>query len=209
MKRYAIAKFHEPALKGKNRPMFIRKLVNNLRRSVKGTDVEEVWQGQMMIGLTMPEDADWPPIKTRIGDCFGVEKFFPARKVGQDLQEVRDILPAEMEGRKFETFRITAHRSDKRFPTTSDQINRELGDFVGTLTGARVNLKYPDLEIFIDVIQGAQPLADDDFSAVYVVRRQECVSRAPRGSHPVPGIANHIGILGILVAYTPNVSDVV
>lgn len=152
MKRYAIAKFHEPALKGKNRPMFIRKLVGNLRRSVKGTDVEEVWQGQMMIGLTMPDDADWPAIKTRIHDCFGVEKFFPARRVRQDLQEVRGILPAEIEGRKFETFRITAHRSDKRFPTTSDQINRELGDFVGGLTGARVNLKYPDLEIFIDVI---------------------------------------------------------
>ncbi|MDA0771213.1 MAG: tRNA 4-thiouridine(8) synthase ThiI [Chloroflexi bacterium] len=148
-----IVKFHELALKGKNRPMFIRKLVQNLRQSVQGTGVKKVWRGHMLVGMTMAEDADWPEISTRIRDCFGVAKFFPAHKVGLDLNEVKELLPYELSQRKFDSFRITAHRSDKRFPTHSSDINRDLGAFVQEKTGAAVKLKNPDLEIFLDIHQ--------------------------------------------------------
>lgn len=146
-----IIKFHELALKGKNRPMFIRRLARNLKQAVKGTGVKKVWIGHMLVGMTLAEDADWPEIKTRIRDCFGVAKFFPTHKLGLDLNEVKALLPAELKTRKFESFRISAHRSDKRFPARSSDINRDLGTFVQELTGAAVKLKNPDLEIFLDI----------------------------------------------------------
>jgi len=150
--KHAIVKFHELALKGKNRPMFIRKLVSNVRGSVVGTGVERVWQGHMLIGLNLSSDADWSEIQTRLKNCFGVAKFFPAHKVSRDVDSIRKILSEELPGRRFETFRISAHRSDKRFQITSSDLNRELGTFVIELTGAKVNLKFPDLEVFIDVL---------------------------------------------------------
>ena len=52
MKTYVIVKTHELALKGNNRPWFMRRLVDNLRVATKGTGVERVWQGHMMVGLT-------------------------------------------------------------------------------------------------------------------------------------------------------------
>ena len=146
-----IIKFHELALKGKNRPMFIRRLSRNLKQAVQGTGVKKVWQGHMLVGMTLSEGADWPEISTRIRDTFGVAKFFPAHKVGLDLNEVKALLPSELSQRRFETFRITAHRSDKRFPVRSSDINRDLGAFVQEQTGAAVKLKNPDLEIFLDV----------------------------------------------------------
>lgn len=150
--KHAIVKFHELALKGKNRPMFIRKLVSNVRNSVIGTGVERVWQGHMLIGLNLSEDADWSEIQIRLKNCFGVAKFFPAHKISRDVEAIKKILSEELPGRQFETFRISAHRSDKRFKITSSDLNRDLGTFVIELTGAKVNLKFPDLEVFIDVL---------------------------------------------------------
>ena len=151
-KRLVIVKFHEPALKGKNRPMFIRRLASNLRRSVKGAGVERVWQTHLMICLALRDDADWDTVRRRIGDCFGVAKYFLAYKVAADLDAVKHLLQSELAARQFKNFRITAHRSDKRFPIKSDQINREMGAYVQTLTNAPVRLKDPDLEISLDVL---------------------------------------------------------
>ena len=48
MKTHAIVKTHEAALKGKNRPMFMRRLADNLRRAVKGAGVDRVWLGHLI-----------------------------------------------------------------------------------------------------------------------------------------------------------------
>ena len=152
MKTCAIVKTHEIALKGRNRPWFMRRLADNLRRATKGAGVEEVWQGQMLVGLTLAEDVDWQLVKGRIKDCFGVAKFFQAYRLPHDLDQVKEVLPSLLESHTYGSFRITANRADKRFPVRSDEINRDLGTFVKDLSGARVDLTNPDLEIFIDVL---------------------------------------------------------
>ena len=152
MKIHVIVKFHELALKGKNRPMFVRALADNLRRASKGTGVERVWTGHMMVGLRLADEADWPLVQERVRDCFGVAKFFRAYKVRPELKEVKALLTSTLKDRSFKSFRITAKRADKRFPLTSPDINRELGAFVEQLTGAKVDLTRPDQEIFVDVL---------------------------------------------------------
>ena len=152
MKRLVIVKFHETALKGKNRPMFIRRLASNLRRAVKGARVQSVWQQHMMICMSLHDDADWDTVRQRVGDCMGVAKFYLANKVAPDLDAVKELLLSELPLHRFDTFRITAHRSNKRFPIRSGEINREMGSYVEELTGAKVRLKGADLEIFLDVV---------------------------------------------------------
>ena len=92
MKSYAIVKTHEIALKGKNRPWFMRRLADNLRRSTRGTGVSDVWMGQMLVGLTLRDDADWDLVESRIKDCFGVAKFFRAHRLPKDLDRVKEAL---------------------------------------------------------------------------------------------------------------------
>ena len=55
-KSHAIVKTHELALKGKNRPWFMRRLTDNLRIATKGAGVERVWRGQLMVGLTLSDE---------------------------------------------------------------------------------------------------------------------------------------------------------
>ena len=152
MKTYVIVKTHELALKGKNRPWFMRRLADNLRTATQGTGVERVWQRHLMVGLTLSKEDDWPEVKERVRDCFGVAKFFKSYSVPPDLENVKEVLATLLNGKSFASFRITANRADKRFPIRSDQINREMGQYVKDLTGASVNLTQPELQIFLDVL---------------------------------------------------------
>jgi thiamine biosynthesis protein ThiI len=151
LKSHAIVKTHELALKGKNRPWFMRKLTDNLRIATKGSGVERVWQGQLMVGLTLEDEDCWPEVKSRLKDVFGVAKFYKAYDLPQDLDGLKARLPELLEGRSFESFRITTNRADKRFPMNSKEVNRDLGAFVKDLTGAQVKLKGPDLSIYLDI----------------------------------------------------------
>ena len=152
MKTYVIVKTHELALKGNNRPWFMRKLVANLRTATKGSGVERLWQGHMMVGLTLKDEEAWPEVRDLVQDCFGVAKFFKSYSAPTDLEQVKTALSGLLESKSFDSFRITANRTDKRFPFKSDQINRDMGQYVKDLTGARVDLTHPDLQIHLDVL---------------------------------------------------------
>ena len=152
MKTHVIVKTHELALKGKNRPWFMRRLVDNLRSATRGAGVTRVWQGQLMVGLTLEDEEAWPLVKQRVRDCFGVAKFYKSYSVPLDLDRVKDMLASYLPGFEFESFRITANRADKRFPVKSPDINRDLGQYVKDLTGASVDLTHPGLQIFIEVL---------------------------------------------------------
>ena len=151
MKIHVIVKTHELALKGKNRPWFMRRLTENLRLAAEGTGVERVWQAQLMVGLSLEDESSWPEVQKRVRECFGVAKFFLAYEFPQDLGLIKRALPAMLEGYEFNSFRIETNRADKRFSMTSPEVNSELGRFVEELTSARVDLSKPDLTIFLDI----------------------------------------------------------
>jgi len=151
LKSHVIVKTHELALKGKNRPWFMRKLTDNLRIATRGSGVERIWKGQLMVGLTLSDEECWPEVKSRLKEVFGVAKFYKAYELPQDLDGLKARIPEFLEGRTFSSFRITTNRADKRFPMNSEEVNRDLGAFVKDLTGAQVNLKYPELSIYVDI----------------------------------------------------------
>ena len=155
MKTHVIVKTHELALKGKNRPWFLRRLTENIRDAVEGAGVERVWQGRLMVGITLGSDGDgdgrWEEVKERVRDCFGVAKFFKAYELPRDLDAVKASLPAFLEQYSFSTFRIVTNRADKRFPMESPAVNRDVGAFVEQLTGATVDLTNPEFSIYLDI----------------------------------------------------------
>ena len=162
MKTHVIVKTHELALKGKNRPWFMRRLAENLRLATESAGVGRVWQGQMMIGLSLDDESRWPEVRERVRDCFGVAKFFLAYEYPQDLATIREALREKLAGHSltaglggaqapFRSFRIVTNRADKRFPMTSPEVNREVGRFVEELTGAKVDLSNADFTIYLDI----------------------------------------------------------
>lgn len=54
------------------------------------------------------------------------------------------------------TFRISVRRSDKKFPMTSEEMNRRIGEYVLEKTdlGLKVKLVDPDINCFIEIVEG-------------------------------------------------------
>lgn len=143
---------HEIALKGKNRPIFFDQLEHNLRQALRGMAVDQVRKRHMGVEITLAPEAAWDQIAARIKQVFGVVKFYRYHKVPPSLEAIKEFLESELTKITFDTFRITAKRGDKAFPLTSLDLNKQLGAFVQQLTGAKVSLKHPGLNVFVELL---------------------------------------------------------
>jgi len=146
--------FHELALKGKNRPFFLKRAKAHVRRALKGLWVALEGEWPMALLFRLPEEA-WPEAKARLQDTLGVERFARVHRTPPDLEALKAALEKALEGQAFGSFRITAKRSDKAFPLTSPEIERALGAFVKGKTGAPVRLKGAEREFVVRVLPGA------------------------------------------------------
>ena len=158
-----LVRFHEIALKGKNRPVFIRQLVDNVSRATVGIGVRRVWAGRMVVRLTLEPDADWEVVRERVARVFGAVKFARAQRVALDYEAIAAAVGELADSHDFETFRISAHRADKRFPFTSYELNVRLGDLVRERSGARVSLKDHDLDVHVETMANEAFVYTDEF----------------------------------------------
>jgi thiamine biosynthesis protein ThiI len=148
MEQHVLVRFyHEIALKGANRPWFLRQMGTNLKRALSGTGISTIKRDSMMATFRLKTADQWPLVKERLEHVIGVERFGRAFRVEPTLEAIKEAVPMMLEGRNPTSFRVTARRTDKRFPMTSPDINQELGGQIQELTGWPVNLKNPDFNL--------------------------------------------------------------
>ena len=147
-----IARYHEIALKGRNRPFFVERLAENLRRALSDLPGVTVRPLASRISVQVPDEAPWEIVRARVERVFGVANFSRAREVPADLETLKKSAADDLRGARFSSFRVTTRRSDKGFPLNSGQIDREVGAAVHAATGVRVDLEEPDLTLWIEVL---------------------------------------------------------
>jgi thiamine biosynthesis protein ThiI len=154
-----IVHYQEIALKGKNRPWFVARLVRNLREATQGMDVHvRALMGR--IELQLGPAASWELVRERVGLVFGAANFARAGRVpfdpAGDPPVVFDAIAREILADLGETdapsFRVSARRADKRFPLPSPAIEREVGGRIKEAKGWRVNLDHPALTIRVELL---------------------------------------------------------
>jgi thiamine biosynthesis protein ThiI len=149
--REVIIHHHEISIKGKNKPMFLDRLVENLSVATRDAGMVEVRRRMGVLSLVLSSEASHEVILDRVRNVFGVANFSVCFSAPLDLQILKDQIVREIAGQSFESFRILTRRSYKGFPRTSVEINREIGQHVKEKTGARVDLTHPDLTISIQI----------------------------------------------------------
>lgn len=154
-----IVHYQEIALKGKNRPWFVARLVRNLRDATEGMDVR-VRPLMGRIELQLGPGASWESVRERISNVFGAANFARAGRVPFDPAAppaeafdriAREIL-ADLGDTDARSFRVSARRADKRFPLASPSIEREVGGRIKEAKGWRVNLAEPALTIRVELL---------------------------------------------------------
>jgi tRNA uracil 4-sulfurtransferase len=160
-----VVHYQELALKGKNRPWFLGRLVRNLRRVLSDLDVRSVRALMGRVEVVLGPAAVPETVSERISRVFGIANFSYAgttpleygRSEGTageiaDLDAIAKAILADLGDRTCASFRVSARRADKRFPMTSPQIERAVGGRIKEARGWPVNLDEPDLEIHVELL---------------------------------------------------------
>ena len=149
--QFMLIHYHEIGLKGKNRGKFERRLMTNITRALKDVPCGKLERlsGRMMLALTSESPID--VIRERRSTVFGIANFSEAVVAKRNIEAIRETTWALAQKADFESFKIVTKRGDKTFPLNSDQINRDVGKHIQTLSGARVLMDNPDLICFIEI----------------------------------------------------------
>ena len=157
-----VVHYKELALKGKNRPWFIKMLVRNLRAALADLNVSTIRSVMGRIEIELGSDLlsaepraqspAWEEVRDRVRRVFGIANFSYAGRGPLDLKGLAATILADLEDRKTESFRVSARRADKRFPFTSPQIEREVGGLIQEAKGWRCDLDHPAFTIHIEML---------------------------------------------------------
>jgi thiamine biosynthesis protein ThiI len=147
-----VVHYQELALKGKNRPWFLSRLVRNLRRALSDLDVRSVRALMGRIEVVLGPAAVPGEVGDRISRVFGIANFSYAGRSVLDLDAIAAAILNDLGDRTCTSFRVSAKRADKRFPLTSPQIEREVGGRIKEARGWKVSLDDPDLVIHVELL---------------------------------------------------------
>ena len=147
-----IVHYQEIALKGKNRPWFVARLVRNLRQATSDLDVRDVRVLMGRIELVLGPGAEWPVVVGRLSRVFGVANFAKAGRAALEVEAIAGEILSDLGDEQPATFRLSARRADKRFPLTSPEIEREVGGRIKEARGWTVNLSRPELTINVETL---------------------------------------------------------
>jgi thiamine biosynthesis protein ThiI len=147
-----IIHYQEIALKGKNRPWFVARLVRNIREATRGLDVAQVRVLQGRIEVVLGPAASWDAVRERVALVFGIGNFARAGRAPLDVDAIAAEILNDLGPENPATFRVSAKRADKRFPLSSPEIEREVGGRIKEARNWRVDLSKPELTINVEAL---------------------------------------------------------
>jgi len=148
-----LLRYGEIALKGKNRPYFEKKLLQNIKTALQGLEPFEVTFQRGRFFVDIAEEMR-PLALKRLQHVFGIVSISPVYGVEPDLEAIcrqaRELM--EKDGPAGKSFKVETRRADKRFPHTSPQVNKEVGAYIlKNIPAASVDVHNPDVTVSIEI----------------------------------------------------------
>lgn len=151
--------YGEIALKGRNRPRFVRKLRENIQRALRGLSVADVRAvpGRLRIRANEGHPFDFErDIKPRLARVFGIVNFSPVVRCTHDFEDMQRTALNLLTPLTFNTFRLSVRRSDKSLPFRSTEVTpviagHILEQFKQAGDSKRVQLKGADIDLVVEI----------------------------------------------------------
>jgi thiamine biosynthesis protein ThiI len=147
-----VVHYQEIALKGKNRPWFLGRLVRNLKRALSDLDVVAVRPLMGRIEIQLGAGATRETAGERVRRTFGIANYSYARRTALDIDVITRAILEDLRERTCSSFRVSVRRADKRFPMTSPQVEREVGGRIKEARGWTVDLERAELTIHVELL---------------------------------------------------------
>src|SRR5712692_8054411 len=104
--RYLIGRYHEIALKGRNRGRFVEKVKANLRAAFADFPLGKLrGEGPRLIA-ELPDEITDPLVIERAARVFGLQNFTISREAPLEITAIRDAVVASVKNLSAGSFRI-------------------------------------------------------------------------------------------------------
>ena len=154
-----LIKYAEIGTKGKNRFMFEDALIKQIRFALREVDGSfEVTKESGRIYVTAEGDYDYDDTIEALKRVFGIADICPMVQIDdRDYENLKKHVVEYMDKvypDKNLTFKVVARRGDKRYPVSSDQINRDMGEAIlEAFPQNRVDVHNPDVLLRVEIRQ--------------------------------------------------------
>ena len=154
-----LIKYAEIGTKGKNRFMFEDALIKQIRFALREVDGSfEVTKESGRIYVTAEGDYDYDDTIEALKRVFGIADICPMVQIDdRDYENLKKHVGEYMDKvypDKNLTFKVVARRGDKRYPVSSDQINRDMGEAIlEAFPQMRVDVHNPDVLLRVEIRQ--------------------------------------------------------
>ncbi|UDQ97467.1 tRNA uracil 4-sulfurtransferase ThiI [Lentisphaerota bacterium WC36G] len=163
-----MCRYHEIAIKGNNRGMFEKVMMENLRYLLKEINGIEVFKVRGRIWCSLKDkvpfsEDDVTIIKIEMQKAFGLESYSLVIMTDSTFESIieaikeseEDIFETQFSNKKKVNYRVRARRGDKKFPLRSREIEVEVASYIGKKYDGKpltVNLEdNADITIGIEV----------------------------------------------------------
>jgi len=165
------ATYAEIALKGRNRKMFMRRLINNIRRALRDEPVASINHVESRILVHLEDAERATAVAALLRRIFGIQWVSPVVPVprAEVDAELADDLLAGREPRLSRvcevacqltakdrgdatTFKVATRRSDRRFALKSPELSRLVGAAVHHDSGLAGRMSHPDFTVNVLVL---------------------------------------------------------
>ena len=146
-----VVHYSEIAIKKGNRDFFERKLVDNMKGSLKGTGCYGIRRLYGSITIELGENPDLEKISGKLQKIPGIYNFSFAICCQREIGDLKKALDSIAEKRKIKTFAMSSARSYKKFKHSSKELNEILGEYMRIKHGWKVDLSEPDAKFFVEI----------------------------------------------------------
>ena len=153
MEKLLLIRYGELGLKGKNKNIFIERLVNNIRTALADLPRRRVYSTWGRIWVEIHDDL--PAVLTRLQKVFGIYSLSPVHECSRDMQDIKEaalavLLAALPNGG---TFKVETRRADKSYPLTSLEVSQEVAGYLFDQVDERydADMHKPERTINIEI----------------------------------------------------------
>lgn len=150
MERVILLRFSEIFLKGNNRKFFEKKLIDNIKETLKSYEYRFSTSQNRYVVSDYDVDLE-TEIVERLKKVFGIYSLSVANKVKTDFGEIRKAAVDLFDDTPLK-FRVTVRRADKRVEIPSPFMAAEIGgDILEKYPETSVDLTNFDKEVYVDI----------------------------------------------------------
>lgn len=146
--------FGEIFLKGKNRHVFYKAAINNIKRNLRGIDYQDMYSESSKLYI-QADRKDFEKIKDNVLKVFGISYVAYVIKTNKNIEDIYAACKEDLSeyfSDKNYTFKVESKRTDKSFKYKSPELSAKIGGFIlRDFPNLSVDVHNPNFRVFIDV----------------------------------------------------------